>query len=158
LYYSPTLGRYCARGHPVLLALSTTYPDRTHGRFAALRKHTLPKMATSRDGAGRSSSSSSGEPSRAAKPAVTTVFADGALPEIVAELSGDEAALAALGYKQEFKREFSVWTSFAVSFAVMGLLPSVATTMWYGIGYGECLTRRPNLSLVCEEGEQNQNK
>ncbi|KAI1437827.1 amino acid permease-domain-containing protein [Xylaria sp. CBS 124048] len=47
----------------------------------------------------------------------------------------DEADLAALGYKQEFKREFSIWTSFAVSFAVMGLLPSIATTMWYGIGY-----------------------
>ncbi|KAI0143794.1 amino acid permease [Xylariaceae sp. FL1272] len=50
-------------------------------------------------------------------------------------MSEDEAALAALGYKQEFKREFSFWTSFAVSFAVMGLLPSIATTMWYGIAY-----------------------
>jgi hypothetical protein len=135
LYYPPAFGRHCARGHPRLV--STTYPDETHGRFAALRKHTLPKMATSKDGAGRSSISS-GEPSGSAKPAVTTVFADDALPEVVGELSGDEAALAALGYKQEFKREFSVWTSFAVSFAVMGLLPSIATTMWYGIGYGEC--------------------
>ncbi|KAI0878044.1 amino acid permease [Hypoxylon argillaceum] len=68
-------------------------------------------------------------------PAVTTVFADGDIPEHLAEMSDDEAALAALGYKQEFKREFSAWTSFAVSFAVMGLLPSIATTMWYGIGY-----------------------
>ncbi|KAI1130040.1 amino acid permease [Nemania abortiva] len=68
-------------------------------------------------------------------PAVTTVFADGDVPDNIAEMSGDEAALAALGYKQEFKREFSAWTSFAVSFAVMGLLPSIATTMWYGIGY-----------------------
>ncbi|KAI0011365.1 amino acid transporter [Xylariaceae sp. FL0662B] len=50
-------------------------------------------------------------------------------------MSDDEAALAALGYKQEFKREFSAWTTFAVSFAVMGLLPSIATTMWYGLGY-----------------------
>jgi hypothetical protein len=69
-------------------------------------------------------------------PPVTTVFADGDLPDHIAEMSDDEAALAALGYKQEFKREFSAWTSFAVSFAVMGLLPSIATTMWYGIGYG----------------------
>ncbi|KAI0863488.1 amino acid permease-domain-containing protein [Xylaria cubensis] len=66
---------------------------------------------------------------------VTTVFADGDVPDHLTDLSGDEAALAALGYKQEFKREFSAWTSFAVSFAVMGLLPSIATTMWYGIGY-----------------------
>ncbi|KAI0172870.1 amino acid transporter [Hypoxylon sp. FL1284] len=68
-------------------------------------------------------------------PAVTTVFADGDVPDLVAEMSDDEAALAALGYKQEFKREFSAWTTFAVSFAVMGLLPSIATTMWYGLGY-----------------------
>ncbi|TRX98609.1 hypothetical protein FHL15_000683 [Xylaria flabelliformis] len=66
---------------------------------------------------------------------VTTVFADGDVPDHLTDMSGDEAALAALGYKQEFKREFSAWTSFAVSFAVMGLLPSIATTMWYGIGY-----------------------
>ncbi|KAI2615052.1 amino acid transporter [Hypoxylon sp. NC1633] len=67
--------------------------------------------------------------------AVTTVFSDGDLPDYIAEMSDDEAALAALGYKQEFKREFSAWTTFAVSFAVMGLLPSIATTMWYGLGY-----------------------
>ncbi|KAI1391987.1 amino acid transporter [Hypoxylon trugodes] len=68
-------------------------------------------------------------------PPVTTVFADDDMPDHIAEMSEDEAALAALGYKQEFKREFSAWTTFAVSFAVMGLLPSIATTMWYGLGY-----------------------
>ncbi|KAI1109427.1 amino acid permease [Nemania sp. NC0429] len=72
---------------------------------------------------------------RVAPPPVTTVFGDGDVPDHLADMSGDEAALASLGYKQEFKREFSAWTSFAVSFAVMGLLPSIATTMWYGIGY-----------------------
>lgn len=82
-------------------------------------------MTTSPDGVGHR-----------APPPVTTVFADGDIPDIIADMSDDEAALAALGYKQEFKREFSAWTSFAVSFAVMGLLPSIATTMWYGIGYG----------------------
>jgi len=46
------------------------------------------------------------------------------------ELSADEAALVALGYKQEFKREFSVWTSFGVSFSVLGLLPSTASTLY----------------------------
>ncbi|KAI1760742.1 amino acid transporter [Hypoxylon sp. FL1150] len=68
-------------------------------------------------------------------PPATTVFADGDVPDHLTEMSEDEAALAALGYKQEFKREFSAWTTFAVSFAVMGLLPSIATTMWYGLGY-----------------------
>ena len=50
-------------------------------------------------------------------------------------LSSDEAALVALGYKQEFKREFSLWTCFCVSFAVLGLLPSFASTLTYGMGY-----------------------
>lgn len=38
-------------------------------------------------------------------------------------------------YKQEFRREFSMFTSFGVSFSVLGLLPSIATTLWYGMGY-----------------------
>lgn len=46
----------------------------------------------------------------------------------------DEKVLLALGYKQEFKREFSLWTSFSVSFAVLGLLPSFASTLYYGMG------------------------
>jgi hypothetical protein len=50
-------------------------------------------------------------------------------------LTADEAALVALGYKQEFKREFSLWTTFCVSFAVLGLLPSFASTLYYGMGY-----------------------
>ncbi|VUC31632.1 unnamed protein product [Clonostachys rosea] len=68
-------------------------------------------------------------------PLVTSVLAPGEVPDNVDGASQDELALAALGYKQEFKREFSAWTTFAVSFAVMGLLPSIATTMSYGIGY-----------------------
>lgn len=51
------------------------------------------------------------------------------------ELDADEQVLAALGYKPEFKREFSLWTSFCVSFAVLGLLPSFASTLYYGMGY-----------------------
>jgi len=49
--------------------------------------------------------------------------------------SDDEDVLAALGYKAEFKREFSLFTTFSVSFAVLGLLPSFATTLLYGMGY-----------------------
>ncbi|KAI1352698.1 amino acid permease-domain-containing protein [Xylaria sp. FL0043] len=85
-------------------------------------------MSTSRDGGGHHQHHDGALP-------VTTVFSDGDEPDNLTEMSEDEAGLASLGYKQEFKREFSAWTSFAVSFAVMGLLPSIATTMWYGIGY-----------------------
>ena len=51
----------------------------------------------------------------------------------------DEEVLAALGYRPEFKREFSLFTTFSVSFAVLGLLPSFATTLYYGLGEFECL-------------------
>ncbi|KAH8197855.1 hypothetical protein TruAng_008002 [Truncatella angustata] len=68
-------------------------------------------------------------------PPVMSALPTGDRPDHLSDMSEDEAALAALGYKQEFRREFSAWTTFAVSFAVMGLLPSIATTMWYGIGY-----------------------
>ncbi len=47
----------------------------------------------------------------------------------------DERTLVALGYKQEFKRDFSIWESFGVSFSVLGLLPSVASTIGYSLGY-----------------------
>ncbi|KAJ5907560.1 amino-acid permease [Penicillium taxi] len=50
-------------------------------------------------------------------------------------MDADEAVIAALGYKQEFKREFSLWTTFCVSFSVLGLLPSFASTLTYGMGY-----------------------
>lgn len=47
------------------------------------------------------------------------------------EVTKDEAMILALGYKQEFKREFSLISIFAVSFSVLGLLPSVAATFDY---------------------------
>lgn len=43
-------------------------------------------------------------------------------------VTSDEAVILALGYKQEFRREFSLLSIFAVSFSVLGLLPSVAAT------------------------------
>ncbi|ODQ79155.1 hypothetical protein BABINDRAFT_162210 [Babjeviella inositovora NRRL Y-12698] len=48
------------------------------------------------------------------------------------DVDQDEAVMLALGYKQEFKREFSLFSTFCVSFAVLGLLPSIASTMNYG--------------------------
>ncbi|EER40032.1 amino acid permease [Histoplasma capsulatum H143] len=50
-------------------------------------------------------------------------------------MGADERALVSLGYRQEFNREFSLWTTFCVSFSVLGLLPSFASTLWYGMGY-----------------------
>lgn len=46
-------------------------------------------------------------------------------------IDSDEAMILALGYKQEFKREFNMWTVFAVSFSVLGLLPSIAACVGY---------------------------
>lgn len=68
------------------------------------------------------------------KPSVTSVLGPGELPD-VSGFSADDAALVALGYRPEFKREFSLWTTFCVSFAVLGLLPSFASTLYYGMGY-----------------------
>lgn len=66
---------------------------------------------------------------------VTSVLPDGDVPIGDREYNADEEVLAALGYKPEFKREFSLWTTFCVSFAVLGLLPSFASTLYYGLGY-----------------------
>lgn len=63
---------------------------------------------------------------------VTSVLGPGELPIYTErDLTPDEEVLAALGYKPEFRREFSLWTSFCVSFAVLGLLPSFASTLYY---------------------------
>jgi len=62
---------------------------------------------------------------------VTSVLSKGEVPMFDRELTADEEVLAALGYKPEFKREFSLWTTFCVSFAVLGLLPSFASTLYY---------------------------
>lgn len=70
---------------------------------------------------------------------VTSVLARGEIvydPEDPDRIyDSDEEVLAALGYKPEFKREFSLFTTFSVSFAVLGLLPSFASTLFYGMGY-----------------------
>ncbi|EMC99193.1 hypothetical protein BAUCODRAFT_31527 [Baudoinia panamericana UAMH 10762] len=51
------------------------------------------------------------------------------------ELDEDEKILVALGYKQEFKRDFSIWTCFSVSFSILGILPSIASTLAYNLAY-----------------------
>ncbi|KAK3113306.1 GABA/polyamine transporter [Teratosphaeriaceae sp. CCFEE 6253] len=81
--------------------------------------------------------STSGRKRSVAEEPVTSVLKGGDIPvnDSGREWSADEEVLAALGYKPEFKREFSLWTTFCVSFAVLGLLPSFATTLYYGMGY-----------------------
>ncbi|ORY05675.1 amino acid permease-domain-containing protein [Clohesyomyces aquaticus] len=67
---------------------------------------------------------------------VTSVLPGGDVPfDPTHEFDADEEVLAALGYKSEFKREFSLFSTFCVSFAVLGLLPSFASTLYYGMGY-----------------------
>ncbi|PLB48033.1 amino acid permease [Aspergillus steynii IBT 23096] len=66
---------------------------------------------------------------------VTSVLPNGDVPYTDHTMDADERVITALGYKQEFKREFSLWTTFCVSFAVLGLLPSFASTIYYGMGY-----------------------
>lgn len=48
----------------------------------------------------------------------------------------DEELLATLGYKQEFKREFSPLEIFGVSFSIIGLLPSMASVLSYAVVNG----------------------
>ncbi|KIV84901.1 hypothetical protein PV11_00650 [Exophiala sideris] len=82
-----------------------------------------------------STASAGGRKKSVADEPVTSVLAPGEVPVFERELTADEEVLAALGYKPEFKREFSLWTTFCVSFAVLGLLPSFASTLYYGMGY-----------------------
>ncbi|RAK93251.1 amino acid permease [Aspergillus costaricaensis CBS 115574] len=63
---------------------------------------------------------------------VTTILPQGDVPYTDHAMDADERVIVALGYKQEFKREFSLWTTFCVSFSVLGLLPSFASTIYYG--------------------------
>jgi len=84
----------------------------------------------------RSFSVSSTKAKPVAQEPVTSVLQDGDVPfDPSHEYNGDEEVLAALGYKAEFKREFTLWSTFCVSFAVLGLLPSFASTLYYGMGY-----------------------
>ncbi|PGH27043.1 hypothetical protein AJ80_01228 [Polytolypa hystricis UAMH7299] len=66
---------------------------------------------------------------------VTSILPDGDVSMCNPQMDADERVIVSLGYKQEFKREFSLWTTFCVSFSVLGLLPSFASTLWYGMGY-----------------------
>ena len=48
----------------------------------------------------------------------------------------DEALLASLGYKQEFRREFTPLEVFGIAFSIIGLLPSIASVLVYALPNG----------------------
>ena len=48
----------------------------------------------------------------------------------------DEALLASLGYKQEFRREFAPLEVFGIAFSIIGLLPSIASVLIYTLPNG----------------------
>ena len=51
-------------------------------------------------------------------------------------LSQEEAELAKLGYKQEFKREFSWLSTFSFAFSISGLLATVTSTWGFPLAAG----------------------
>ncbi|KAK5136537.1 hypothetical protein LTR08_002881 [Meristemomyces frigidus] len=68
--------------------------------------------------------------------AVTSVLAKTHEQAVVDHaVDADEEVLMALGYKQEFKRDFSIWSCFSVSFSILGILPSIASTLSYNLAY-----------------------
>ncbi|KAJ5381229.1 GABA-specific permease [Penicillium cataractarum] len=50
--------------------------------------------------------------------------------------AGDTELLATLGYKQELRRHYSTVQIFAVAFSIMGLLPSIASTLSFSMPAG----------------------
>ncbi|PYH85149.1 GABA permease [Aspergillus uvarum CBS 121591] len=49
---------------------------------------------------------------------------------------GDSQLLATLGYKQELRRQYSTVQIFAVAFSIMGLVPSIASTLAFNLPAG----------------------
>ncbi|WWC67793.1 uncharacterized protein I206_101706 [Kwoniella pini CBS 10737] len=52
------------------------------------------------------------------------------------ETRRDDARLEDLGYHPELKRAFSAWETFGVAFSIMGVVPSIASTIFYNLPYG----------------------
>ncbi|CEP21340.1 unnamed protein product [Cyberlindnera jadinii] len=48
----------------------------------------------------------------------------------------DDEILATMGYKQELRRGYSTWEIFGIGFSIMGLLPSIASTLSMGLVCG----------------------
>lgn len=54
----------------------------------------------------------------------------------VRELQANSKRLAKMGYKQELKRQYSTAQVFAVAFSIMGLVPSIASTLSFSLPAG----------------------
>ncbi|KAJ5798499.1 uncharacterized protein N7503_007795 [Penicillium pulvis] len=50
--------------------------------------------------------------------------------------TGDSALLAKMGYKQELRRQYSTPHVFAIAFSIMGLVPSIASTIAFSLPAG----------------------
>lgn len=50
--------------------------------------------------------------------------------------SQDQNLLAQLGYKQELRRQYSTVQIFAIAFSIMGLVPSIASTIAFSLPAG----------------------
>lgn len=50
--------------------------------------------------------------------------------------TADEELLASLGYKQEFQRAFTALETFGIAFSIIGLLPSIASVLFYSLPNG----------------------
>ncbi|KAJ5116847.1 hypothetical protein N7456_001195 [Penicillium angulare] len=50
--------------------------------------------------------------------------------------ASDSALLAKMGYKQELKRQYSTPQVFAIAFSIMGLVPSIASTVTFSLPAG----------------------
>lgn len=48
----------------------------------------------------------------------------------------DQQLLAKLGYKQELRRSYSTLQIFAIAFSIMGLVPSIASTIPFSLPAG----------------------
>ncbi|KAF9237249.1 amino acid/polyamine transporter I [Melanogaster broomeanus] len=57
-----------------------------------------------------------------------------------AEKMSDEAVLARLGYKQEFRRAFTPLEVFGIAFSIIGLLPSIASVLASAASNGGAVT------------------
>lgn len=55
---------------------------------------------------------------------------------VVLASEADAELLAKMGYKQELKRNFSTLEVFGIAFSIMGLLPSIASTLSFSLPAG----------------------
>ncbi|KAJ6450888.1 APC amino acid permease [Mycena sanguinolenta] len=51
-------------------------------------------------------------------------------------INSDDARLAELGYKQEFKRHFTLWETFGLSFSMVSVVPGIASVFFISVSNG----------------------